>query len=144
MKLSETQNPYQNLKKSLRLHNNHDRTSVPKHYFYGTRKLNIILTQLRRGASFLNADLYKVNIAQSPYCRCGPQTEDVHHFFFVCPLYTDIRRDMLNEINEFMQWQNIDIILLTCGDENLTYADNCRLFDIVFNFIKKSKRFLIV
>ena len=137
MKLSETQNLYQKFKSSLRLHSDQDRTFVPKHYFYGTRKLNIILTQLCHGVSFLNAHLYKVNIAQSLYCRCSPQTEDVHHFFFVCSLYRDIRRDMLNEINEFRQWQNIDTILLTCGDENLAYADNCRLFDIVFNFIKK-------
>jgi hypothetical protein len=28
--------------------------AVPKHYLYGPRKLNIILTQLRSSASFLN------------------------------------------------------------------------------------------
>ena len=34
--------------------------AVPKHYFYGFRKLNIILTQLRSSASFLNYDLFPV------------------------------------------------------------------------------------
>ena len=34
---------------------------VPSHFSYGPRKLNIILTQIRRHASFLNNDLYKVN-----------------------------------------------------------------------------------
>jgi hypothetical protein len=36
--------------------------AVPKHYFYGPRKLNIILTQLRRSASLLNYDLFRVII----------------------------------------------------------------------------------
>jgi hypothetical protein len=35
---------------------------VPKHYFYGPRKLNIILTQLRRTASFLNTNRRKNKI----------------------------------------------------------------------------------
>jgi hypothetical protein len=30
---------------------------IPRHYYYGPRKLNIILTQLRCNASFLNYDL---------------------------------------------------------------------------------------
>ena len=34
--------------------------TVPKHYFYGTRILHIILTQLRSSASFLNYDLFRV------------------------------------------------------------------------------------
>ena len=33
--------------------------SVPKLYYHGLRKLNVILTQLRCTASFLNHDLYK-------------------------------------------------------------------------------------
>ena len=35
---------------------------IPRHYSYGPRKLNIILTQLRCNASFLNYDLCKVKI----------------------------------------------------------------------------------
>ena len=35
---------------------------VPKHYFYGPRKLNIILIQLRSSCSFLNYDLFRVGI----------------------------------------------------------------------------------
>jgi hypothetical protein len=36
--------------------------SVPKHFFCGPRKLDIILTQLRSSASFLNFDLFRVGI----------------------------------------------------------------------------------
>ena len=52
--------------------------SVPKHFFCGPRKLNIILTQLRNSASFLNFDLFRVGIVlfrvgivSDPSCRCG-------------------------------------------------------------------------
>jgi hypothetical protein len=42
----------------------------------GPRKLNIALTQLRCFASFLNYDLFQVNIVSDPSCRCGANRED--------------------------------------------------------------------
>ena len=36
--------------------------AVPKYYFYGPRKLNIILIQLRSSGSLLNYDLFRVGI----------------------------------------------------------------------------------
>jgi hypothetical protein len=45
--------------------------AIPKHYFYGPRKLNIILTQLRSSASFLDYVLFRVIIVFDPSCRCG-------------------------------------------------------------------------
>ena len=41
---------------------------VPKHFMYGPRKLNVILTQLRCSASILNNDVFKLNIVSSPKC----------------------------------------------------------------------------
>jgi hypothetical protein len=61
--------------------------AVPKHYFYGPLKLNIILTQLRSSASFLNYDLFRVGIVSDPSCRCGAALENLKHFFFDCPIY---------------------------------------------------------
>jgi hypothetical protein len=55
--------------------------SIPRHYSYGPRKLNIILTQLRCNASFLNYDLCKVNILSNASCNCGAPCENSHHFF---------------------------------------------------------------
>ena len=40
--------------------------------------------------------------------------------------------------------QCIKGILLTCGNDNLTYEQNCIIFKYVFDYIKCSKRFLIV
>jgi hypothetical protein len=44
---------------------------VPKHFMYGSRKLNVILTQLRCSTSFLNNDWFKSNIVSSPNCAFG-------------------------------------------------------------------------
>jgi len=69
-------------KNALRINSQSNKTSVPQLYYYGPRKLNVILTQLRCRASFLNHDLYKVNILSSPACSCGAPQEDTNHFFF--------------------------------------------------------------
>ena len=64
---------------------------IPRHYSDGHRKLNIILTQLRFNASFLNYDLCKVKILLNASCNCGAPCENYHHFFFDCDKYTDNR-----------------------------------------------------
>ena len=60
------------------------RQEVPKHYENGPRKLNIAITQLRCFASFLNYNMFQVNIVSEPSCRCGANREDSHYFFFDC------------------------------------------------------------
>jgi hypothetical protein len=36
--------------------------AVSKHYLYGSRKMNIMLTHLRSSTSFLNYDLFRVGV----------------------------------------------------------------------------------
>jgi hypothetical protein len=50
-----------------------------EHFYYGPRKLNIILTQLRNSYSVLNYDLSKVDIVNDVSCSCGAPREDVYH-----------------------------------------------------------------
>ena len=114
---------------------------VPRHFSYGPRKLNIILTQLRCSASFLNNDLYKANLVPSPSCRCGFPIEDANHFFLVCPLYRDYRAQLLNRLN-WLQYPT-SVAILTQGDPNLSYDENILIFREVFDFIKRSARFNI-
>jgi hypothetical protein len=66
---------------------------IPRHYSYGPRKLNIILTQLRCNASFLNYDLCKVKILSNASCNCGAPCENSHHFFFDCDKYIDKKKN---------------------------------------------------
>ena len=94
-------------KNAIRLNSQSNKISVPKLYYYGPRKLNVILTQLRCTASFLNHDLYKVHILSSQ--------EDANQFFFVCTKYSEIRNDLFLSISDLSQLINTS--LLTTGSE---------------------------
>jgi hypothetical protein len=96
-----------------------NKISVPKLYYYGPRKLNVILTQLRCTASFLNHDLCNVHILSSPACSCGAPQEDANHFFFVCTKYSEIRNDLFLSISDLSQLINTS--LLTSGSEALSH-----------------------
>ena len=111
---------------SLCINSQPNKIPVPKLYYYGPRKLNIILKQLRCRASFLNHDLCKVNISSSPACSLGAPQEDTNHFFFVCTKYSDIRNNLFLSISNLSQLINTS--LLTSGSETLSYADNCFYF----------------
>jgi hypothetical protein len=67
--------------------------------------------------------------------------KNAFHYCFTCPNYTEIRLIMMNNLN----WvQTSDLNLLTCGSDDLTYEENINIIKHVFNFIKFSKRFLVV
>ena len=117
---------------------------IPRQYSYGPRKLNIILTQLRCNASFLNYDLCKVKILSNASCNCGAPSENSHHFFFDCDKYTDNREIIFNSLNWLPSNINIDVNLLTKGSDLLTYEENITIFRHAFKYIKDSKRFTIV
>ena len=128
-------------KKAIRKEQSDNTKRIPKHFYYGPRKLNIILTQRRNSYSFLNYDLSKVNIVNDASYLCGAPREDVYHYFFTCPNYTEIRLTLMNNLN----WvQIIDLNLLTCGSDVLTYEENINILKHIFNFIKFSERFLVV
>ena len=118
--------------------------AVPKHYFYSPRKLNIILTQLRSSASFLNYDLFRVGTVSDPSCRCGAALENLKQFFLDCPIYLQARTTLIDKLNMVTTCHTLDIKFLTCGTVNLIYEQNCIIFNYVFDYTKCSKRFLIV
>ena len=91
-------------KNALRIDSQSNKISVPKLYYYGHRKLNVILTQLRCRASFLNYDQYKADILYRPACSCGAPQEDANHFFFVCTKYSEIRNYLFISISNLSQY----------------------------------------
>ena len=101
------------------------------------------LSQLRCSASFLNYDLFKANIIIDPSCRCGSDREDVHHFLFDCPLYTNHREIMFNNLHWLSENYVINTDLLTCGNPELSTNENIQIFKQVQDYIKRSKRFLV-
>ena len=82
--------------------------TIPRHYSYGPRKLNIILTQLRCNASFLNYDLCKVKILSNASCNCGAPCENSHHFFFDCD-----KCEHRNVLSKRQVWMSIFHIIIT-------------------------------
>ena len=73
--------------------NNND-IFVPKYFYSGIRKLQILHTRLRTGCcSSLNHDLFVKHITDSPLCFCG-DTENTEHYFLSCPLYQNQRIDL--------------------------------------------------
>ena len=83
-------NPSINQFKSYLKSQNHDRI-LPKYLLYGERKLNILQTRIRCISSNLNSDLFRVNLTDSPLCRCGHYLEDSFHFLLECRLYNQER-----------------------------------------------------
>jgi hypothetical protein len=133
-------NSLSNFKNAIRLNSQSNKISVPKLYYYGPRKLNVMLTQLRCRASFLNHDLCKVHILSSPACSCGAPQEDGNHFFFVCTKYSEIRNYLFLSISDLSQLINTS--LLESGSETLSYADNCFIFYSGFRLIKRSNHLM--
>ena len=58
---------------------------------------------------------------------------------FTCPNYTEIRRIMMNNSN-WVQTSDLNLNLLTCGSDDLTYEENINIIKHVFNLIKSSQK----
>ena len=112
---------------------------ILRHCSYGPIKLNIILTQLRCNASFLNYDLCKVKILSNASCNCGAPCENSHHFFFDCDKYTDNGEIIFNSLNWLPSNINIDVNLLTKGSDLLTYQENITIFKHAFKYNRLQK-----
>ena len=130
-------------KRAIRKEQSDNTKRIPKHFYYGPRKLNIILNQFRNSFSFLNYDLSKVDIVNDAACSCSAPREDAFHYLFTCPNYVEIRRIMMNNLN-WVQTSDLNLNLFTCGSDDLTYEEHINIIKHVFNFIKSSKRFLVV
>ena len=116
--------------------------SIPERkviYFYGERWPSMHHAKIRMGCSSLNYDLgYKLHVSNDPSCPCGAPLETALHFFLHCPRYTNIRFDMINEIEKQSRC-SLDIILF--GNNEVDAKKNIAIFDAVHNYIQKSKRF---
>lgn len=102
---------------------------------YGDRKSQVIHSRLRLNCSFLNEDLHRRSLVDSPSCRCGlPET--THHFFFACPLFTEQRLVYLSDLPCYPTVPN-----LMYGSTGITQEQNEVLHKSVSNYIHATKRF---
>ena len=116
---------------------NRNRPSIPKYFYTGNRKTQILHTRLRTKCSSLNSDLYSKNITESPFCRCG-QVENSHHYLLCYPFYTAQRNELFNAVSEY---QTISLNHLLYGDAFLPYTTNVLIFEKVQKYISDTKRF---
>ena len=113
---------------------------IPHYTNVGECKYNIMLTRIRHRSSSLKADLYGVNIIPYPACSCGAPIENVDHYFFECPLYTNQRNNPFINLNR-LQINDADVAVLTTGFHN--YDENIyrSIIQLPIKFIKDSQRF---
>lgn len=124
-----------------------------KHFSYGKRPNSTHHTRMRIGFSQLNYDLSLKNCKNNdgssilPFCTCSASLETYEHFFLTCAQYVIPRNNMFNKLTTVYNndIRNLpashSIRVLLHGDENLSYATNCKIFDCVEAFIAESKRF---
>ena len=87
--------------------------------------------------------LYKINIVSSQSCRCGAELEDSKHFFFDCPRYVQYRHTLFDCLIWLPDDLEVDLKLLTCGDDTLNNEQNEEIFKNVYRYVKNTKRFLV-
>ena len=66
--------------------------------------------------------------------------EDVQHLLFCCPLYDDIRNNLLNSVQGVITGE-VTTELLLFGSEELSKNENFIIIDAVQLFLKDTKRF---
>ena len=86
-------------------------------------------TRLRLCCSSLNYDLFRKTIPDSSLCTCN-QVETAAHFLLYCPLYNRQRQLFIHDLPCPPTINNIIF-----GDENLSFAQNNRVFLSVQSFI---------
>ena len=107
-------------------------------FYFGTRKANIIHSQLRMHCSNLKSHLVELHVIDDAMCTCGMGVEDNEHFFMHCPLYHDCRHNLSQALGNLSAF-TINVILF--GDDHLQVEQNCIIFEAVHKYILVTQRF---
>ena len=114
-----------------------DKIQIPKYYYTGKRKWQVMHTRIRTNSSALNTDLFRKNIVDSASCTCGA-IEDAYHFFFMCGRYTNQRNELFHDL-DFIPHLSLNLLLY--GDVSKSIDYNIRIFEAAQKFIERSRRF---
>ena len=71
---------------SFKYHLNQPNSYIPKFYYVGERRVQILHTRLRTKCSSLNYYIFTKNLTDSPLCRSG-SVEKTQHYHLQCHLY---------------------------------------------------------
>lgn len=115
----------------------------PKQYSHGERQANIILCQLRNSKSQLIQHLFNDHLNDNPNCTTCNVPETSEHFLFHCPKFSTERINMINTLlskQDLYSKITISSNDMLKGNADLSYEENCILFDYVILFIKQTNR----
>ena len=73
-----------------------------KHFSYGSKLGNKLLTRLRVGRSFLNSHGYAIGKTPSPECSCHARQETTRHYLLQCFLYTVERQNLVDRLSHYV------------------------------------------
>ena len=122
---------------SLKSHLNSNLDPPPRYYYEGPRLAQVYHSRLRTNCSSLNQHLHSKKIVPSPLCLCG-SVEDTKHFLLTCPLYHNLRQEMLQSVSQFCL-PTVNTLLY--GARNMSFNVNKQIFKDVQNFVIKTRRF---
>ena len=72
--------------------------------------------------------------------NCDSKTENAYHFIFECPQYSVERITLFNCKSNMGMQKPISLDLILYGDSDISYVENITLFNIVHEYIVKTKR----
>ena len=110
---------------------------VPKYYYFGDRRSQILHTHLCTKCSSLDYDIYLKNLTDSPLCRCG-DIENAQRYFLYSHYYYEQGNEMLHSLSQLC---NVSLDVLLFGDSSLSVDVNMQIFAAVQKFIRDTKRF---
>ena len=117
-----------------------DLSVVPKWFTTGERRLSIIHAKLRMLCSDLKDHLFShIHVIDSPACACGYHRENNKHYLLDCPLFTNERVVLLNNLARIAFKPTVSNLLR--GNESLSVKCNTEAFGYIQDFIRSTKRF---
>ena len=105
--------------------------------YFGNRSTAVKHTRLRLGCSRLNAHLFKIGVIDSPQCSCGTGIEDTLHYFFICPMYSNLRVDLSSKIIPIAPFTSATLLF---GNKDCSLDQNYTIFTAVHEYIVKTER----
>ena len=73
-------------------------------------------------------------------CDCNIGVENAEHYSFNCYLFSDLKVSLFRATRQFHAL-SIDKMSFGSSSANLTFDQNCLLFEVVHTYIKTTKRF---
>ena len=112
-----------------------------KLYHFGSRATNVKHSQMRMECSKLNSHLFhNLHVINSPSFNCGYNVENNKHFLLDCPLYIIQRQKMFQQLQNFIDINELNIEILLYGSNDYDYITNRNIFEIVHDFINGCDR----